>query len=240
MSEKMQDKQYTFEDCRRIVDTLRSEEGCPWDRAQTKESLKPFMIEEMVEAAAAVNTNDMENLCEELGDQLLLILLQCSIARENGSFSLDDVILNYIALNIKSNIRELEGALNKLVAYENLVQTEITMEIAEKELQNIISPDIPLEVTPQLVVEVVAEHFGITMDQITSKSRSNDVAKPRQIAMYLCKNMTDASLETIGKAVGGRDHSTVVHGIKKVGDDISTDTSVERLVATIRKKINPH
>ena len=92
MSEKMQDKQYTFEDYRRIVDTLRSEEGCPWDRAQTKESLKPFMIEEMVEAAAAVNTNDMENLCEELGDQLLLILLQCSIARENGSFSLDDVI----------------------------------------------------------------------------------------------------------------------------------------------------
>ena len=154
--------------------------------------------------------------------------------------SLDDAILNYIALNIKSNIRELEGALNKLVAYENLVQTEITMEIAEKELQNIISPDIPLEVTPQLVVEVVAEHFGITMDQITSKSRSNDVANPRQIAMYLCKNMTDASLETIGKAVGGRDHSTVVHGIKKVGDDISTDTSVERLVATIRKKINPH
>ena len=70
MSEKMQDKQYTFEDYRRIVDTLRSEEGCPWDRAQTKESLKPFMIEEMVEAAAAVNTNDMENLCEELGDQL--------------------------------------------------------------------------------------------------------------------------------------------------------------------------
>ena len=159
---------------------------------------------------------------------------------ELDGVSLDDAILNYIALNIKSNIRELEGALNKLVAYENLVQTEITMEIAEKELQNIISPDIPLEVTPQLVVEVVAEHFGITMNQITSKSRSNDVAKPRQIAMYLCKNMTDASLETIGKAVGGRDHSTVVHGIKKVGDDISTDTSVERLVATIRKKINPH
>ena len=159
---------------------------------------------------------------------------------ELDGVSLDDAILNYIALNIKSNIRELEGALNKLVAYENLVQTEITMEIAEKELQNIISPDIPLEVTPQLVVEVVAEHFGITMDQITSKSRSNDVAKPRQIAMYLCKNMTDASLETIGKAVGGRDHSTVVHGIKKVGDDISADASVERLVATIRKKINPH
>ena len=66
------------------------------------------------------------------------------------------------------------------------------------------------------------------------------MAKPRQIAMYLCKNMTDASLETIGKAVGGRDHSTVVHGIKKVADDITVDKSVERQVATIRKKINPN
>ena len=159
---------------------------------------------------------------------------------ELDGVSLDDAILNYIALNIKSNIRELEGALNKLVAYENLVQTEITMEIAEKELQNIISPDKPREITPQLIIDVVCEHFHITKEQMISKSRSNDIAKPRQIAMYLCKNMTNASLETIGKAVGGRDHSTVVHGIKKVGDDISTDTSVERLVATIRKKINPH
>ncbi len=158
---------------------------------------------------------------------------------ELDGFALDDEILNYIAVNIKSNIRELEGALNKLIAYSNLVQTDITMEIAVKELQNIISPDKPLEVTPELIVEVVAEHFGITMDQILSKSRSNDVAKPRQIAMYLCKNMTDASLETIGKAVGGRDHSTVVHGIKKVADDISVDKSVERTVTTIRKKINP-
>ena len=158
---------------------------------------------------------------------------------ELDGFVLDDEILNYIAVNIKSNIRELEGALNKLIAYANLVQTDITMEIAVKELQNIISPDKPLEVTPELIVEVVAEHFGITMDQILSKSRSNDVAKPRQIAMYLCKNMTDASLETIGKAVGGRDHSTVVHGIKKVADDISVDKSVERTVTTIRKKINP-
>ena len=158
---------------------------------------------------------------------------------ELDGFALDDEILNYIAVNIKSNIRELEGALNKLIAYANLVQADITMEIAVKELQNIISPDKPLEVTPELIVEVVAEHFGITMDQILSKSRSNDVAKPRQIAMYLCKNMTDASLETIGKAVGGRDHSTVVHGIKKVTDDISVDKSVERTVTTIRKKVNP-
>lgn len=159
---------------------------------------------------------------------------------ERDGFELSDEILNYIAVNIKSNIRELEGALNKLMAYVNLVQTEITMEIAQKELQNIISPDKPRIVTPQLIMEVVAEHFGISIEQILSKSRSNDVAKPRQIAMYLCKNMTDASLEAIGKVLGGRDHSTVVHGIKKVAEDVSADETVAKTVETIKKKINPN
>ena len=159
---------------------------------------------------------------------------------EMDGFSLGDDILNYIAINIKSNIRELEGALNKLIAYSNLVKTEITMEIAVKELQNIISPDKPREITPQLIVEVVSEHFGITVDQIMSKSRSSDVAKPRQIAMYLCKNMTDHPLDSIGQLLGGRDHSTVIHGVKKVTDEISSDPSFANTVETIRKKINPN
>ena len=159
---------------------------------------------------------------------------------EMDGFELDDAILNYIAINIKSNIRELEGALNKLVAYSNLVNTEITMDIAVKELQNIISPDQPREITPQLIIEVVSEHFGITVDQIMSKSRSSDVAKPRQIAMYLCKNMTDHPLDSIGQLLGGRDHSTVIHGIKKVTDEISSDQTFAKTVETIRKKINPN
>ena len=83
--------------------------------------------------------------------------------------SLSDDILNYIANNIKSNIRELEGALNKLLAYSNLEKTEITMEIAKKELQNIITPDKPREITPQLIIEVVSEHFQISLDQMISK-----------------------------------------------------------------------
>ena len=159
---------------------------------------------------------------------------------EMDGFELDDAILNYIAINIKSNIRELEGALNKLVAYSNLVNTEITMDIAVKELQNIISPDQPREITPQLIIEVVSEHFGITVDQIMSKSRSSDVAKPRQIAMYLCKNMTDHPLDSIGQLLGGRDHSTVIHGIKKVTDEISSDQTFAKTVETIRKTINPN
>ncbi|MCD8151485.1 MAG: chromosomal replication initiator protein DnaA [Clostridiales bacterium] len=159
---------------------------------------------------------------------------------EQDGFSLSDDILNYIAINIKSNIRELEGALNKLIAYSNLVHKEITLDIAIEELQNIISPDKPKEITPHLIVEVVSEHFGITVDQIISKSRSRDIAKPRQIAMYLCKNMTDLPLDSIGQLLGGRDHSTVIHGIKQVTDDISSDSTFQQTVETVRKKINPN
>ena len=159
---------------------------------------------------------------------------------EMDNFHLDDEILKYIATNIKSNIRELEGALNKLLAYSNLEQTEITMEVAMKELQNIISPDKPREITPQLIIDVVCEHFHITKEQMISKSRSNDIAKPRQIAMYLCKNMTGVSLENIGELLGGRDHSTVIHGINKVESELQTNEATVNLLNTIKKKINPN
>ena len=153
---------------------------------------------------------------------------------------LDDEILDYIATNIKSNIRELEGALNKLLAYSNLEHKQITMEVAIEELQNIISPDKPKEITPQLIIDVVCEHFGITLDQIKSKSRSNDIAKPRQIAMYLSKNMTDASLDSIGSLLGGRDHSTIIHGINKITDEYESNENIHNSIDTIKKKINPN
>jgi len=94
--------------------------------------------------------------------------------------------------------------LNKLLAYSNLEKTDITMEIAQKELQNIITPDKPKEITPQLIIEVVSEHFQISLDQMISKNRSKDIARPRQIAMYLCKNMTDTPLDSIGALLGKR------------------------------------
>ena len=159
---------------------------------------------------------------------------------ESDNFDIDDEILNYIASNIKSNVRELEGALNKLLAYNNLVNTTITMAIAEKELANIITPDKPREITPQLIIEVVSEHFHISVDQMISKSRSSDIAKPRQIAMYLCKNMTSCPLDTIGTLLGGRDHSTIIHGIKKVTEDYDNNESTRQMIETIKKKINPN
>jgi len=159
---------------------------------------------------------------------------------ESDNFDIDDEILNYIANNIKSNVRELEGALNKLLAYNNLCKQTITMEIAQKELQNIITPDKPREITPQLIIEVVTEHFNISMDQMISRSRSSDIARPRQIAMYLCKTMTDSSLDVIGSFLGGRDHSTIIHGIKKIGDEYEVNDNTRTLIDTIKKKINPN
>ena len=159
---------------------------------------------------------------------------------ESDNMSLSDDILNYIANNIKSNIRELEGALNKLLAYSNLEKTDITMEIAKKELQNIITPDKPREITPQLIIEVVSEHFNISLDQMISKNRSNEIARPRQIAMYLCKTMTDIPLDSIGSLLGGRDHSTIIHGIKKIADDYDSNEQTRNLIETIKKKINPN
>ena len=159
---------------------------------------------------------------------------------ESDNFDIDDEILNYIANNIKSNVRELEGALNKLFAYNNLCKETITMEIAQQELQNIITPDKPREITPQLIIEVVTEHFNISMDQMISRSRSSDIARPRQIAMYLCKTMTDSSLDVIGSFLGGRDHSTIIHGIKKIGDEYEVNDNTRTLIDTIKKKINPN
>ena len=159
---------------------------------------------------------------------------------EADDMNLSDDILNYIANNIKSNVRELEGALNKLLAYSNLEKTDITMEIAMKELQNIITPDKPREITPQLIIEVVSEHFQISLDQMISKNRSNNIAKPRQIAMFLCKTMTETPLDSIGALLGGRDHSTIIHGINKIAEEYETNSQTKSLIETIKKKINPN
>ena len=159
---------------------------------------------------------------------------------ESDQFNIDDDILNYIANNIKSNVRELEGALNKLLAYHNLCKTDITMEIAMQELQNIITPDKPREVTPQLIIEVVTEHFNISMDQMISRSRSSEIARPRQIAMFLCNKMTDSSLDVIGSFLGGRDHSTIIHGIRKIKEEYESNEATQSLINTIMKKINPN
>ena len=159
---------------------------------------------------------------------------------EMDDFQLADEIIEYIANNIKSNIRELEGALNRLMAFSRLTHVEITIETAKEQLESIINPDMHKEITPELIIEIVAEHFQRTPEQLISKSRSSDIVRPRQIAMYLCKNMTDASLSGIGEILGGRDHSTIIHGIEKIEKECKTNEKTQNLIETIRKKINPN
>ena len=158
---------------------------------------------------------------------------------ELESYNVDNEILDYIATNVKSNIRELEGSLNKLVAYSRLTHREINLKFAEEVLKDIISPNAQREVTPDLIIQVVADHFGITTADISSQRRSNEIAYPRQIAMYLCRFMTDVPYETIGSYMGKRDHSTVKYGVDKISKELKSDTSLANTIDVIMKKINP-
>lgn len=158
---------------------------------------------------------------------------------ENEKFNISDEILNYIATNIESNIRELEGAFNKLKAYHTLEHQEITIEIAQKELENIISPNKPKDITPQLIIEVVAEHYNISIEQMISKSRSAQYVKPRQVAMFLCEEMTDATKTYVGSLLGDRDHATVINGIKKITEEYNKNDDYKKEIDSIKNKISP-
>lgn len=121
---------------------------------------------------------------------------------ENYNKEINEEIFQYIATNIKSNIRELEGAFNKVIAYSKLNKVEINLSSVQEALKDIISPNEKKQITSGLIVEVVAEHFGITPEDIMSKRRNTEYVLPRQICMYLCRKYTDDSLQSIGKAVG--------------------------------------
>ena len=148
-------------------------------------------------------------------------------------------VKDYVATNITSSIRELEGALTKLSAYSKLSHTPLTAEFAENTLKDLISPYSKKEITPELIIEVVAEHFHIKPEDIISHRRSADIAFPRQIAMYLCRQMTTAPLQAVGKALGNRDHTTVIHGAEKIAKEVVQNESVRNTIDIIIKKINP-
>ena len=158
---------------------------------------------------------------------------------ELDGLQIDDEVMKYIATNVKSNIRELEGALTKIVALSRLKNREVNVELAEEALKDLISPNNPKDITPELIVEIVAEHFNITPTEILSTKKSRNIAYPRQITMYLCRKLTDVSLNDIGKKLGNRDHTTVLHGINKIEKEISKDSNLENTIAVLSKKICP-
>ena len=160
---------------------------------------------------------------------------------ELDGYKIDDQVIEYIAKNVKSNIRELEGSLNKIMAYANLEKSEINLALAEKVLKDIISPGQKRIITPEVITEIVAEHFGISPADIMGNKRNVKVAFPRQIVMYLCRNMTEVTLKNIGAYLGGRDHTTVMNGINKIEEAINDNknTSTKEVIDILKKKINP-
>ena len=158
---------------------------------------------------------------------------------ESYDQQIDEKILDYIATNITSNIRELEGALNKVIAFAKLNKEIPTLPLAEEALKDLINPNKAKEITPTLIINVVAEHFGVKPEDITSKKRNSEFVLPRQVVMYLCRELLETSLISIGKILGKKDHTTILYGINKITAEIQTNEELKNKIDIIIKKINP-
>lgn len=148
-------------------------------------------------------------------------------------------IIDYIAKNIKSNVRELEGAFNQIYAKSKLDgdECEMTLENAMDILKDTISPNRPAVVTAPLILEEVAKYYGISPEDITSKKRNAEIVLPRQIFMYLCREMTDITLKGIAALLDKKDHSTVLHGYNKISDEIKTNSELRETIDLIINNI---
>ena len=158
---------------------------------------------------------------------------------EMDGYNLDDSIIEYIAKNIKSNIRELEGSLNKIIAYANLEKREVTMELAETVLKDIISPNDKKIITPEYIINTVAEHYDITPEDIIGTKRNSKVVYPRQIAMYLCRELANIPLKSIGQCMGNRDHTTIMHGCDKIEQELQNSQTTQKAIEILKKKLQP-
>lgn len=166
-----------------------------------------------------------------------------AILRKNAEIyhrQIDEEILNYIATNIKSNIRELEGAFNKIIAFARSNKRDLTLDAAEEALKDVIYPNKAREITPTLIINTVSEYFNVKPEDVISKKRNSEYVLPRQVAMYLCHTMTDISYSMIGKALGKKDHTTVLHGCNKIEEELKTNEELQSKIDAILKKINPN
>lgn len=167
-----------------------------------------------------------------------LAILQKKAFTENLSVPAE--VLDFIASRIQTNIRELEGALIRVVAYSSLTRSEVTLDLAQGVLQSLLPDGVEARVTFDLVVSIAAEYFDVTTQEICSSSRSRPLVNARQMAMYLCRELTDLSLPKIGERFGGRDHSTVIYATNKIKEMMqerqSTFEQVRELTTRIRQQ----
>ena len=166
-----------------------------------------------------------------------------AILRKNAEMShrqINEEIIDYIASNIKSNLRELEGAFNKILAFARSNKTELNLAAAEEALKDVIYPNKARDITPTLIINTVSEYFNVKPEDVISKKRNSEYVLPRQVAMYLCHILTDSSYAVIGKALGKKDHTTVLHGCNKIEDELKNNEELQSKIDAILKKLNPN
>ncbi|MBC8096726.1 MAG: chromosomal replication initiator protein DnaA [Akkermansiaceae bacterium] len=150
---------------------------------------------------------------------------------------LQEEIMNFLANRIRTNIRRLEGALIRVASYASLTGKKLSLEIVEGLLREILHEEGRFSISIEVIQKKVAEHFDIRLADMTSKRRPENIAFPRQIAMYLSRQMTESSLSAIGEAFGGRDHGTVLHACRLVKDRMEVDSSVRQVVSVLEKQL---
>ena len=156
---------------------------------------------------------------------------------EDDQISLADEVLEFIARNCRSNVRELEGAVIKLLAYSSLTRREVTTDLAREALGGVLQEGPVVELTADLIRNKVAAEWGVSLDGLSSKRRTKELTVPRQVAMYLIRELLDLPLVEIGGMFGGRDHSTVIHSIHKVEEDLAADDSFHARVEALRGEL---
>lgn len=156
---------------------------------------------------------------------------------ENYEKKIDSEIFKYIADNIQSNIRELEGAFNKIIAFSKINKIpldELTMEHARDALKDVIYPSSSREITTDLILNIVAEHFEVSAEDIRSQKRNAEFVTPRQVYMYLCRELIETPLTSIAKTLGKKDHTTIMHGIKKIEEEMKYNEELKNKINIIK------
>ncbi|TAH64148.1 MAG: chromosomal replication initiator protein DnaA [Gottschalkiaceae bacterium] len=155
---------------------------------------------------------------------------------KSENLSISDNVMHLIAKRIQSNIRELEGALIRIVAYSSLTNGEINEDLATEALKDIISNSKPKLVTPDAIKDIVGEYYNIKIEDFNAKKRNKSIVLPRQIAMFLCRELTDLSLPRIGEEFG-RDHTTIIHAYEKISSEIKIDSQLKAVIEELKSKI---
>lgn len=156
---------------------------------------------------------------------------------ETENMEVPSDVMEFIAKSIDSNIRELEGALTRVSAYAKLTNQKVSLEFATNTLKDFLSKDGKKVINVELIQQIVASYYNIKTEEIKSKKRTQEITYPRQVAMYLCRNLTDLSLPKIGEAFGGRDHTTILHGYEKIAKDLKKDDTLNKTIHDLESRI---